>query len=79
SYGRVDVEESFGLDRERDFFPASGSKGPFKYLLQSKPRLALDFIIKLCNITARKYSESEFSKPHDNEEETIYAYETVVK
>ncbi|PVZ70587.1 hypothetical protein [Pelagibaculum spongiae] len=79
SYGRVDVEESFGLDRERDFFPASGSKGPFKYLLQSKPRLALDFIIKLCNLTAQKYSESEFAKPYDNEEDTIYAYETVVK
>ncbi len=79
SYGRVDVEESFGLDRERDFFPASGAKGPFKYLLQSKPRLALDFIIKLCNLTAQKYSESEFAKPYDNEEYTIYAYETVVK
>ncbi len=79
SYGRIDVEESFGLDRERDFFPASGSKGPFKYLLQSKPRLALDFIIKLCNLTAQKYSESEFAKPYDNEEDTIFAYETDVK
>ncbi len=79
SYSRIDVEESFGLDKERDFFPASGSKGPFKYLLQSKPRLALDFIIKLCNLTAQKYSESEFAKPHYNEEDTIYAYETVVK
>ncbi|KPH94810.1 hypothetical protein AMS58_09845 [Pseudoalteromonas porphyrae] len=79
SYGRLDVEESFGLDKERDFFPASGSKGPFKYLLQSKPRLALDFIIKLCNLTAQKYSESEFAKPYDNEEDTIYAYETVAK
>lgn len=79
SYRRIDVEESFGLDRERDFFPASGSKGPFKYLLQSKPRLALDFIIKLCNLTAQKYSESEFAKPYENEEDTIYAYETVAK
>lgn len=79
SYGRIDVEEFFGLDKERDFFPASGSKGPFKYLLQSKPRLALDFIIKLCNLTAQKYSESEFAKPYDNEDDTIYACETVVK
>ncbi len=79
SYGRIDVEESFGLDRERDFFPASGSKGPFKYLLQLKPRLALDFIITLCNITAKKHSESEFAKPRNSEEETIFAHETVVK
>ncbi|EGR4195357.1 hypothetical protein DDN46_13880 [Vibrio cholerae] len=76
---RVDVEESFGLDTERDFFPASGAKGPFKYLLQFKPRLGLDFIIRLCNVTAQKYSESEFSKPQDNEEDTIYAFETVAK
>ena len=76
---RLDVEESFGLDKERDFFPASGAKGPFKYLLHFKPRLGLDFIIRLCNLTAQKYSESEFSKPYDNEEDTIYAYETVVK
>ena len=79
SYGRMDVEESFGLDRDQDFFPASGAKGPFKYLLQSKPKLALDFIIKLCNLTAQKYSESEFAAPSDNEESTIYPYETVVK
>ncbi|HIF9195380.1 TPA: hypothetical protein ACX6PX_000598 [Photobacterium damselae] len=79
SYGRVDVEEFFGLDRERDFFPASGFKGPFKYLLQLKPRQALDFIINLCNITAQKYSESEFAKPYNNEEDTIYAHETVTK
>lgn len=76
---RVDVEESFGLDTKQDFFPASGAKGPFKYLLQFKPRLGLDFIIRLCNLTAKKYSESEFYKPQDNEEDTIYAYEIVAK
>lgn len=79
SYGRVGVEESFGLDRERGFFPASGSKGPFKYLLQSEPRLALDFIINLCNLTAQKYAESEFAKAYKDEENTLYANETVVK
>lgn len=76
---RIDVEESFGLDTERDFFPASGAKGPFKYLIQFRPRLGLDFIIRLCNLTAQKYSESDFAKPQDNEEDTIYAYETVAK
>jgi hypothetical protein len=34
SLGQTEVEESFGLDKERDFFPSSGPKGPIKYLLQ---------------------------------------------
>ncbi|WP_045589806.1 hypothetical protein [Vibrio vulnificus] len=76
SYGRIDVEESYGLDRERDFFPASGAKGPFKYLLESKPRLALDFIIKLCNLTAQKYAESEFGAPSADEQEKYFSDET---
>jgi len=79
SYARIDVEESFGLDRERDFFPASGAKGPFKYLLQSNPRLALDFIIKLCNITAQKYSESEFAASFDNEQDLPFSNEVTVR
>jgi hypothetical protein len=78
-YRRIDVEESFGLDRERDFFPASGSKGPFKYLLQSKPRLALDFIIKLCNLTAQKYAESEFAAPSADEQEEYFSDEVASK
>lgn len=78
-YGRIDVEESFGLDRDRDFFPASGSKGPFKYLLQSNPRLALDFIIKLCNLTAQKYAESEFGAPSTDEQEKYFSDEVAVK
>lgn len=76
---RLDVEKSFGLDTDRDFFPASGAKGPFKYLLQFKPKLGLDFIINLCNFTAKKYSESDFAKSQDNEEYSIHAYETVAK
>ncbi|MUK48769.1 hypothetical protein [Aliivibrio fischeri] len=79
SYGRIDVEESFGLDRGRNFFPASGSKGPFKYLLESKPRLALDFIIKLCNLTAQNYAESEFSAPSVDEQEKYFSDEVAVK
>ncbi|MDF3124374.1 hypothetical protein [Rheinheimera sp. 1928-s] len=79
SYDSMDVDGYFGLDRERDFFPASGAKGPFKYILQSNPKLGLDFIIKLCNITAQKYAESKFAVADDNEQETFYPYETVVK
>ena len=69
----------FGLDKERDFFPASGYKGPFRYLLQSDPSLALNFIINLCNITAENYSKSEFSNPRNNDKNTNYSNETVVK
>jgi hypothetical protein len=57
---RLDVEESYGLDVERGFSPASGGKGPFKYLLMHHPRKGLDFIINLCNATAQKHAESEF-------------------
>lgn len=67
---RLDLEESFGLDTVRDFFPASGAKGPFKYLLQFNPKLGLNFIIRLCNLTAQIYSESDFSK---------YTFETEAK
>jgi len=79
AYPRIEVEESFGLETERDFFPASGAKGPFKYLLQFHPRIALDFIIKLCNLTAQKYAESEFAAPSDNESILPLAHETVVR
>jgi hypothetical protein len=76
---RMGVDEYFGLDNERDFFPASGAKGPFKYLLQYHPRLALDFIIKLCNLTAQKYSESEFGSLSGSEPDLAFYSETAVK
>lgn len=78
-YGRIDVEESFGLDREREFFPASGAKGPFTYLLQHHPRKALDFIIELCNVTAQKYAESEFGAPSDSEQDQFFTNEVAVR
>ncbi|WDD99605.1 hypothetical protein [Thalassomonas actiniarum] len=78
SYRSMDVDDYFGLDKDRDLFPASGAKGPFKYLLQFHPKLALDFIIKLCNVTAQKYSESEFAAPSKDEESLPFANEAVV-
>ena len=60
SYESIGNEERFGLDENRDFFPSSGAKGPFQYLLQYHPRKALDFIIELCNLTAEK--NIEFSR-----------------
>lgn len=75
-YG-YDLEKTFGLDQARDFFPASGAKGPFAYLLQFHPRKALDFIIKLCNLTAKKYAESERASSTDDE--SLFSDELAVK
>ena len=69
------VDQYFGLNRESNFFPASGAKGPFKYLLHFHPRKALDFIIDLCNKTAKKYSTSEFA----TQSTRLMSNETLVK
>lgn len=56
-----DVEECFGLQKYGDgseFSPPSGSKGPFRPLLQFHSRKGLDFIISLFNIAAEKYAIS---------------------
>lgn len=68
----IDVEESFGIDEMRGLSPASGAKGPFKYLLHTDIRKALNFILNLCNITAQKYAESDFSSPSISSEEEIF-------
>ncbi len=65
------VEECFGLNEHREganFFPASGAKGPFCHLLLCHPRLALDFILELCNRTVERYTHSRLDS---NEEESI--------
>lgn len=58
----ADLEDSYGLDNQRDFFPASGAKGPFKYLFNFHPRFALDFLIEFLNKTAQAHADSEFAK-----------------
>lgn len=78
-YSRIDVDEDFGLEYERGFFPASGMKGPFKPLLNFHTRLGLDFIIQLFNTTAQSYANSDFSKAKEDEEHSIMAFETVAK
>lgn len=56
-YESIQGDERYGLDDNRDFFAPSGAKGPFQYLLQYHPKKALDFIIKLCNFSTKKYIE----------------------
>jgi len=55
------VADSYGLEDPRGFFPASGARGPFKYLLQHHPRKGLDFILNLCWTSAKKHGCSEYS------------------
>ncbi len=56
----------FGLHEHRnEFFPASGAKGPFRYLLNYHPRKGLDFIIKTLNKAADKYAHSDLDGPRD--------------
>ena len=57
----------FGLHEHRnEFFPASGAKGPFQYLLNYHPRKGLDFIIKILNKAADKYAHSDLDGPRDS-------------
>jgi hypothetical protein len=61
-----DDEECFGLQQHHsgcNFFPPSGARGPFRYLLRYHPRKGLDFIIKLLNMTAEKYANSGLDSP----------------
>ncbi|QXB48217.1 ATP-binding protein [Acinetobacter seifertii] len=66
-YQGIGTDEFFGLKDDRDFFPASGAKGPFLYLLQHHPRKGLDFILNLCNLTSKNYAESEFANPTEED------------
>lgn len=66
-YQGIGTDKFFGLKDDRDFFPASGAKGPFLYLLQHHPRKGLDFILNLCNLTSKNYAESEFANPTEED------------
>lgn len=67
SYGvPMSVERCFGLHQHRsgsNFFPASGLKGPFVFLLRQHPRKGIDFIVELVNRAAGKYAFSDLDLP----------------
>lgn len=44
--------------------------------MQHHPRKGLDFILELCNISAKKYAQSEFANPST---EHLYTDEVTVK
>ncbi|MBW4685631.1 MAG: ATP-binding protein [Komarekiella atlantica HA4396-MV6] len=54
------VAQHFGLhEYKNNFFPASGSKGPFQHLLRFHPKKGLDFILKLLNRAVEEYTHPE--------------------
>lgn len=61
-YSGIGMDENYGLRNERDYFPASGLRGPFKYLLQHHPRKGLDFILELCRFCSAKLAASEYGR-----------------
>lgn len=62
--GSSGVNHYFRLHEHRyEFFPASGAKGLFQYLLRFHPRKGLDFILKLLNIGAEEYAYSDLDAP----------------
>ena len=57
------VDNCFRLHEYKyNFFPASGAKGPFQFLLQFHPRKGLDFILNLLNLSAEEYAQSNLDK-----------------
>lgn len=58
----IGLGESYGLEDEHDYFPASGSRGPFKYLLKYHPRQGLDFVLDICCVCAAKHAASEYGQ-----------------
>lgn len=71
-YEGIRDEERYGLEENRDFFAPSGSKGPFRYLLDYDLLNGLNLIIELCNLATEKYIE--YLKKEDAE---IY-FETLI-
>lgn len=65
------VADSYGLEDPRGFFPASGARGPFKYLLQHHPRKGLDFILDLCRAGAQKHGCSEYTHREQPDLDTL--------
>lgn len=62
---RIGVNEYFGLREYMDgFFPPSGAKGPFQYLLRFHIRKGLNFILRLLDSAAETYAGSELDSPN---------------
>lgn len=54
----IDVDERFGLHEVREFFPASGAKGPFQHIMRHHGWKGVDFVLELCNHAAEHYVHS---------------------
>ena len=63
-YSGVDVDQDFGLNRQRfdSYRPSSAYQTPVILLLKTSPRTCLDFIVDLMNYCATSYKESRLNK-----------------
>lgn len=56
SYGHIDIEDFFGLQQHREFFPPSAYRGIFFPLLQNHLKKGIDFIIEFINRACDRYA-----------------------
>lgn len=62
-YGRMDVEDEFGLSSSHhDYFPESSYQTPIYWLLQSDLKKTIDFILDFTNKTTECFTNSRFAK-----------------
>lgn len=66
----TDGDSKYGLNGNgvHDYFPASGAREPFRSLFQFAPKNAIDFVVELCNISAKSYINLQLSR-YENKEE----------
>lgn len=55
-FRRMDVDEFFGFDSHREFYPPSALRGPFLPLLQHHFKKGIEFIIEFVNYAADCYA-----------------------
>lgn len=61
----TDIDAYFGLSNiRRDYSPASSIQGPFVFLLNYHPNVAIDFIIKFINYCTSCYANSTLDKKY---------------
>ena len=72
-YGRMDVEDEFCLrSSHHDYFPESPYQTPIYWLLQSKTRKTVDFILDFTNKTTECFAHSRFAKNEIEEVDVLF-------
>ena len=59
-YDNKEVESAFGLEKYRDYFPASALQTPIYFLLRFHQTKTIDFILDFVNKCVEKYANSKW-------------------